>query len=99
MNNRNRLLLLLATLLSGCAGAYLEYTPIKNGDGDTGYFIKTVYGGMDGTKNQASEVLDREANRLCGDEYKLADKEEHKRLTAWGAENGQIDCIWEIYCG
>ena len=40
-------------------------TPKSPASGPAGYNIFTVYGGLDGTKDQASAVLDREAKRLC----------------------------------
>jgi hypothetical protein len=44
----------------------LMVTPKSPASGPAGYNIFTVYGGLDGTKDQASAVLDREAKRLCG---------------------------------
>jgi len=46
-------------------GRTLMVTPKSPASGPAGYNIFTVYGGLDGTKDQASAVLDREAKRLC----------------------------------
>lgn len=85
-------------LIAGCAGMVMEYAPFKASDGKNGYFIKTVYGLIDGTKEQAKKEIDREANRLCPSGFTFIKEEEHPRKTKWGAENGQIDLIWEVTC-
>ena len=84
--------------LSSCAGAVLNYTPINTLNGKSGYSIYTVYGGIDGSKKAASEVLDREAGRLCNNKFVVIKEEEHARRTRWGAKNGQIDYIKQVQC-
>lgn len=76
----------------------LRYTPVSTTDGSRGYNLFTVYGGLDGNKTAASAVLDKEAKRLCADDFITIKEEEHERLTAWGAKNGQIDYLREIRC-
>ncbi len=75
-----------------------DFTPAQLADGARGYNLRTVYGGLDGTKEQASKVLDDEAKRLCGGEFTTLKEEEHDRLTAWGAKNGQIDYLRQVRC-
>ena len=76
----------------------LMVTPKSPASGPAGYNIFTVYGGLDGTKAQASAVLDREAKRLCGGAFVTVKEEEHERLTAWGVKNGQIDYLRQVRC-
>ncbi len=92
------MLLFLTSALCSCAGAVLTYTPAETPDGSRGYHLYTVYGGLDGTREQASAVLDREAKRLCGGEFATVNEEEHDRLTRWGSKNGQIDYLRLIKC-
>jgi len=92
------LTLIAALIIVGCAGMVMEYTPIKSGDGSKGYFIRTVYGLVDGTKDQAIIEIEREANRLCPSGFAFVSEDEHPRKTKWGAENGQVDLVWEITC-
>lgn len=87
-----------AVFLAGCAGSVLNYSPINTSNGKSGYSIYTVYGGVDGSKKAASEVLDREAGRLCNNKFVLIKEEEHARRTRWGAKNGQIDYIKQFQC-
>lgn len=95
-----RLIVVMAVLaLSGCAGLVMDFTPVSREDGRQGYFLRTVYGlVVDGSKEQARAALAREASRLCPNGYTRLREEQHKRLTRWGAENGQVDLIWEIVC-
>ena len=90
----------LPLILHGCAGSVIEYNPIKMSDSSDskGYFVKTVYGLIDGTKEQAIKEIEREANRLCLEGFRFVNEEEHPGMTKWGAQNGQIDLIWEIHC-
>ena len=76
----------------------MEYSPTKSSDGKKGYFIRTVYGLIDGTKKQAIKEIERESNRLCPSGFTFVEEEEHPRKTKWGAKNGQVDLIWEITC-
>ena len=82
----------------GCAGVVMEYTPINLHNGKKGYFIRTVYGLVDGTKDQAIKEIEREAKRLCPNDFTFVSEEEHPRKTKWGTENGQVDIIWEVTC-
>jgi len=90
--------LISALFIVGCAGMVMEYTPIKSDDGQKGYFVRTVYGLIDGTKKQAIKEIEREANRLCPNGFAFVSEEEHPRKTKWGAENGQVDLVWEVMC-
>ncbi|MDH4100625.1 MAG: hypothetical protein OEV28_08620 [Nitrospirota bacterium] len=95
---RLSVLLLFISTLCACAGAALTYTPTETSDGSRGYHLYTVYGGLDGTREQASAVLDREATRLCKGEFVTINEEEHDRLTRWGSKNGQIDYLRLVKC-
>lgn len=92
------MLLFLLSPLCSCAGSVLKYTPAETSDGSRGYHLYTVYGGLDGTREQASAVLDWEASRLCRGEFVTINEEEHDRLTGWGSKNGQIDYLRLVKC-
>lgn len=92
------LCILIAAMATGCAGLVMEYTPMSTEDGSQAYAIRTVYGLVDGNKEQAVRAVDREATRLCDGDYNLVSEEEHPRETNWGARNGQIDLVWQVSC-
>ena len=61
MKNVITLAALLSTLLlQGCAGAVMDAIPT-----DDGYQLRTIYGGIDGSQDQAAVALNEEAARLC----------------------------------
>ena len=93
-----KLTLLPLLFLSGCAGMYMDYRPITTDDNKKGYSIHTVFGGLGGNKEQASEAVSKRAKHLCSGDFEKISEEVHKRLTIWGAENGQIDLFWEVKC-
>lgn len=87
-------------LLAGCAGAVTNHTPMATTDGSIAYSVHTVYGGLDGNREQANAVLDSEARRVCAGPYvQLAPPQSIAKRTAWGAGNGQHDLTWRIRCG
>lgn len=91
--------LLAVSLLSACAGALVQSTPLPAAAGARGFTIYTVYGGVDGTRSAASAVLDKEAARVCGGRFRTVSEQHIERRTAWGAKNGQVDYHREVHCG
>lgn len=90
--------MLLVLTLSACAGLVREVTPIPTSDGSQQYQVSTVYGGLDGTKQDAERILAREATDVCGGTFDVLARNEVALRTAWGAENGQIEYFWQVQC-
>lgn len=91
-------LLCVAFALTACASPVLHVTPLPASAGVRGFTLYTVYGTLDGTRETASQTLDRDARRLCGGNFEKVRDIETARRTAWGATNGQIDFYREVHC-
>lgn len=90
--------LLVATLLAGCASKPVSKpTSIKFNDG-THYFIKTNFKPCQLSRDWAVRTLTIRANEICKSGYVLIDEQTPVLLEPLGASAAKRELSWEIKC-
>jgi hypothetical protein len=95
-----KLLLILPLFMVGCMALKTNVTPTKTVSGARGYFLKTGYGGIEGSRETAIETTERNANALCPSGYSVTDEYEGPVINTAGKQviGGVKLLTWEIEC-
>ena len=84
-------------VLLGCTPIAFDYGPLASASGSA-YWLKTTYGGIDGTFDQARAWLDTNSKRLCKGSYDVTREEKVPSVMGFGIQSGQTDLLWQVQC-
>ncbi|HVL58125.1 MAG TPA: hypothetical protein VM491_16635 [Burkholderiaceae bacterium] len=82
--------------IASCAGAARAVDAADRGSAE--FAVRVPYGGVNLTREQAAEALDRQARARCGTGYSRVREVSSPRITISGTPNGDADLIWWVRC-
>lgn len=99
-----KLILAIVTisLLTGCLVMRVRSTPVRIQDGVRTYTLTTIYGGLNaGTKEGAVERLNKYANQVCKQGYKVLNEiltYEPPHFETGYTMHYVTEIVWEVQC-